>query len=240
MYRALFPLLLLAGCGKQPDATSDLDRLDRELTDPNSAGNTRDPAVAAALADPIMVDPALVRSSNAHAIRPPDQPPTGAVPPALPLTDPVADGSVPAAPAARADCPDCKARQAARTAGALGELQRDAATAGCAARVGYSAAWANRLPSSLPLYPGAQVGEAAGTDADGCRLRIVSFVTGAAPAKAVGFYHARARKAGFSAEVQQDGRMQVVGGTRGHAAFVVYATPRPGGGSSVDLVVNGG
>jgi len=235
---ALLTLPLLAGCGgdRSSAAAQDLADLDRDL----AAGNDRDPALTGALADQIMVDPALVQSANAHALRPADRPATAAVPPDAPLVDPVPAAAAPPIPAARADCPDCAARDGALTIGALAERQRDRATAGCAAGLGYSAGWATRLPAALPLYPGATVREAAGSDRGGCRLRVVAFVTGAPPAKAVAFYHARARAAGYTAEVQADGGARVVGGTRGDDAFVVYADPRPGGGSDVRLVANGG
>jgi len=238
--RLAYPLiaLLLAGCGgdRAPATTQDLADLDREL----ATDNQRDPALTAALAGQIMVDPALVQSANAHAIRPPDEPQSAGIAPDQPPVDPVAASAVPAAPAPRADCPDCAARKNTLTIGALAQRQRDPATANCAAAIGYSATWAARLPEALPLYPGATIREAAGTDAAGCRLRVVAFVTGAPPAKAVAFYHARARAAGYTAEVQADRATRIVGGTRADAAFVIYADPRADGGSDVQMVVNGG
>jgi hypothetical protein len=230
-------LLTLAGCSEPPVAPQDLEGLERELA-AATAANTRDPAITAALADPIMVDPGLAQSANAHTIRPAPHPVSGLVPVEAPLPpDPV-----PAmrAPAAMTDCPDCAARRGTLTIGALAERQRNATIAACARRIGYSALWAERLPGSIPLYPAARVREAAGNDANGCALRVVSFATAAPPAKVIAFYHARATRAGFSGAVQTQGPMQVIGGTRDQAAYAIYAAPRPGGGSTVDLVVNGG
>jgi len=236
---ALFALLILAGCSRAPDPATDLESLDRELAQATGPGNVRDPALTAALADQIMVDPALTQSSNEHAIRPAPRPDAAPIPPEPAPIDPVEAATLRAPPAPAATCPDCKAKAGTLTPAALARRQRDPATAGCAARIGYSAEWATRLPDALPLYPGARVTEAAGTDANGCTLRIVSFTTGAAPAKAIGFYYTRATAAGFSAQVQAQGAMRVLGGTRGEAAYVIYVSPRAGG-SEVDLVVNGG
>ena len=217
--------LLLAACQKAPQPATDLDTLDRELAQATGPGNTRDPA--------------LTQSSNEHAIRPAPRPDSAPIPPGPAPGDPVDAASLRAAPTPGATCPDCKAHVGAFTAGALAGRQRDPRTSGCAAKVNYSAVWATRLPDALPLYPGARVAEAAGSDADGCSLRIVSFATGAPPAKAISFYYTRATAAGFSAEVQSHGGMRVVGGTRGEAAYVIYARPHAGGGSEVDLIVNG-
>ncbi|HVF95129.1 MAG TPA: hypothetical protein VM900_12520 [Sphingomonas sp.] len=227
----------LVACSRAPDAQQELDSLDRDLANA-VAGGGRDPAVAAAINDPIMVDPALAQSSNVNAIRPPDRPLSGAVP-----ADAVADGPAPAAgdpaPAATAGCPSCAARRGALTLGALAERQRAGALAGCASRLRYAAGWSNRLPADLPLYPDARVAEAAGTDDGDCRLRAVSFTSAAPVARVIDWYYARARRAGFAATHEAQGSEHVVGGTRGEAAFVAYVSPR-GSGSSVDLVANAG
>lgn len=232
--------LLLVGCGgdRGPADTQDLDALDRDL----AAGNQRDPVLTTALADQIMVDPALVQSANAHSVRPADRPTSAGIPPDGSPTDPVPASVVPTSPNPRADCPDCAARNGSLTIGALAERQRNAAIGGCAATLGYSAGWATRLPAGVPIYPGALIREAAGTDAGGCTLRVVAFATGAGPAKAAAFYHARARAAGYATDIQTNGPGRIIGGTRpgnDNAAFVIYADPRSDGGSDVQLVVNG-
>nr|WP_208404096.1 hypothetical protein [Sphingomonas insulae] len=229
-------VLLLAACSKQPASQQDLDSLDKELTgatQASGADNQRDPALTAALHDQIMVDPALTQSANTNVVRPPSRPDPLSIP-----TDPVRDDRVTAAdlkavPAARKDCPECRKADGALTLGELASRQSGDAT--CTQRVSYSAGWANRLPADVPLYPDARVREAAGNDA--CGLRVVSFTSGAPVGRILDWYNARVSRAGYSAEHQASGAMHVLGGTRGDAAYVLYATANPAGGSDVDLLV---
>lgn len=100
-------------------------------------------------------------------------------------------------------------------------------------------AWAQRLPAELPIYPGARLQEAAGSDAAGCRRRIVSFATAATSAQIVAFYTAKASAAGYSAEHLVEQGNDVLGGTKGDAAYYLTVTPAKGG-ATVDLVVNSG
>ena len=230
----VLPLALVA-CGKQPAASTDLDDLDRELT----AANQSDPVLTAALRDQIMVDPTLRQTANDKSIRPPSRPDPGAIPPdgigARP--DGVDPATLTTAPAA-GDCPDCRAAAGALTLGELAKRQKNRALADCAARLRYSATWAARLSDAVPLYPDARVAEAAG--ASECGLRVVSFATAAPVDRVIDWYYTRTSRAGFAAEHQRDGAQHVLGGTQGDAAFVVYVSPRDGGGSDVDLVTNGG
>ena len=231
----VLPVLLLAACGKPPAGQQDLDGLDAELT-AGAAGNQRDPALTAALHDQIMVDPAMTRSANTDAVRPPSRPDPLSVPadPTAGRADGVTPADLKAAPAAKGDCPSCRA-----TAGALTLAERAArqrpTDAGCAQRVSYSATWAARLPADVPLYRDARVQEAAGNDA--CGLRIVSFVSSAPAGRILDWYNARVTHAGYSAEHEAQGDEHMLGGTRGASAYVVHVTPSTGGGSRVDLLV---
>lgn len=240
--RAVAPLLpfALIACGPKADETQNLDSLDRELVDATNSGNAPDPAIASALHDPIMVDPGLTQQSNADAIRPPSRPDPGAVPVPVATKDNVDPATLKRAPAASADCPECKAKAGALTLGALAARQPNRSVADCAPRIGYGAGWANRLPQGLPLYPGARVTEAAGVDGGGCTLRVVSFASVAAPARVIDWFFTRSTGAGYSAEHKADGQRQVLGGTHGDAAYILYVTPRRDGGSDVDLVSNDG
>ena len=230
----LLSLLLLAACSKQPASQQDLDSLDKELTGASGTGNQRDPALTAALHDQIMVDPALTQSANTNVSRPPSRPDPLSVPVDPVRGDGVRTADLKPAPAAGRDCPQCRKADGALTLGELA-VRQSGAGAACAQHVTYSAGWANRLPADVPLYPDARVREAAGNDA--CGLRVVSFSSGAPVGRILDWYNARVSRAGYSAEHQASGAQHVLGGTRGAAAYIVYATASPGGGTDVDLLV---
>ncbi|HEX8383438.1 MAG TPA: hypothetical protein VF592_08690 [Sphingomonas sp.] len=236
----------LAGCGGGAPAPDELAQLDRELAEANGASPARDPAVAAALGDQIMVDPRLTQQSNANAIRPPNRPDGGAVAPVdiAARPDSTPPQGLASAPATKADCPECRARGGALTLGALAERQPDRRTADCAGRLRYSAGWANRLPAAAPLYPDARVIEAAGVDEEGCSLRVVSFRSSAPLQRLADWYATSGRRAGYGAEHRVDGAVHVVGGTRGGtrdgAAYLAYLRARADGSTDVDLIANGG
>jgi hypothetical protein len=258
MVRTRFPGLIalalplaLVACGQRDKDERNLDSLDNELIEAGNA-NTHDPAMMSALQDQIMVDPALARKANNDAVRPPAQPLSGAVPPdgiaaapagATATTGQATSQAVKSTPAPRgASCPQCDAAKASLTLGALASRQRDHRTASCAGALRYSAGWADRLPTDLPLYPDARVSEAAGSQNDACALRAVSFSTGASPQQVMDWYYTRATNAGYSAEQQADGDQHVLGGTRDQdgGAFALFLTSRRDGGTDVDLIANNG
>lgn len=230
----LLAFLALTGCGAKEQGQENLDTLDAELT--NSLVNGGDPVLTAALQDQIMVDPALAGQANDDAIRPPSQPLSGAIPP-----DPGGDakprGAVQSAPAAKGDCPECRAARQALT---LGSLAQQGKARSCPGTPRYSAAYANRLPAALPVYPDARVTEAAGNDAAGCAFRAVSFISSAPVQQVLDWYATQARKAGYSAGHQADGAEHLLAGTKDGAAFTLFVTARAGGGSDVDLIANAG
>ncbi|TPG40303.1 hypothetical protein EAH79_10160 [Sphingomonas koreensis] len=242
--RSLSPLLLitpllLGACHSRQDARN-LDSLDNQLTSANAA----DPALAGALNDQIMVDPALTQQANGVAVRPPAKPYSAEVPP-----DATAAGGGDGGgrlrqapePKAGAACPGCATTKGAMTLGALAARQQSPRTGACAANVHYSAAWAARL-GDLPVYPGANVSEAAGANGNGCALRVVSFTTPQPITRVIDWYYTQATKAGYSADQQSDGSQRVLGGTRARddGAYVLFVRAHAGGGSDVDLVVNNG
>ncbi|MBW4331522.1 hypothetical protein KY084_11650 [Stakelama sp. CBK3Z-3] len=233
--------MILAGCSGGDDDSA-LDNLDSDLVD---TANSTDPAVTGALQDQIMVDPTLADQRNGNAVRPPGKPYSGALPDSGVAGRASGDaGKLMQAPAPTPakDCPACKASGNSVTLGALAQQQGNGRVAGCAADIRYSTRWAARMPTDMPLYPGAKVIEAAGTDKDACRLRIVNFQTSTPLDTMVNWYYTRARRAGFTAEHQIDGTEHILGGTRARddGAYVLWLRPRDGGGTDIDIVTNNG
>lgn len=246
MLRPLLPaacLFALAACGERAadnHGSSD-DQLALQLAE-NGAATENDPMLRATLRDQIMVDPTLIGRANADAIRPPVEPYAANVPP-----DGIADTGKPPetdrvlpAPAARSPCPQCAAAKRALTLGALAEVQGKP-FGQCAGAVGYSAAWANRLPVTIPIYPQASVTEAAGADGAGCTLRIVSFRSTATPQRLLDWYYTKARGAGFVAQHNVEGAEHVLAATKsGGGAVMLLVRAGENGGSDADLMVDAG
>lgn len=230
----LAPALLLAACGSKDDTAK-------------SAAD--DPAMAGAIGDPVLTDPDLAGENGANRA----------------ASVPDGDGTVPAAdmspealsaargaalklvggPGAMKKAPE--AREATGTLSQDSQLTAAARAAtgpngrsGCSQKVQYTAAWAAKLPQALPVYPKGAVQEAAGTDADGCALRTVNFISPVPVSDVIDFYYTRATAAGYSAHHLRDGADDLLSGTKGAASYVVMARDLPNGGSSVDLVTNGG
>jgi hypothetical protein len=230
----LAPALLLAACGSKDEPA-------KPAAD--------DPALAGALGDQVLTDPDLAGENGANRAA------------SLPSGDgavPAADMSPEALAAARGAALKLvggpgtmkKAPEAREVKGALPAdsqltaAARAAASPGgkgnCSALAKYTAAWAAKLPGAFPVYPKGAVQEAAGTDEGDCALRVVNFITPVPVGEVIDFYFTRASAAGYSAQhVRQAGEDQL-GGTKGAASYVVYARELPNGGSSVDLVTNGG
>lgn len=239
-------LLMLAACGGgagDPGAGA-ATSADAAVTG-NIAASAGDPALMAALHDQIMVDPALVQQANIDAVRPPTMPRSGEMPPdgiALAAAKTVAEPGekLISAPAPTGDCPQCAVARRSLTLGALA-AQQGGRAGQCAARVSYSADWADRLPQGVPLYPDARVAEAAGADGAGCALRVVSFASTAPMQRLLDWYYTKATAAGFRAGHQADGAEHVLAGTHaGGGAFLAVLRARQDGGTDVDLMADGG
>ncbi len=228
--------LMLAGCGWFGGGTDEAVR-------------EEDPATTDALGDQIMYDPDLAGQNRADS---------AAFVPSGNGSVPTVDGDAQAIAAARAD--------ALRIVGGPGKMQkapqprevtralpadaaltaaaRAAAAPGgngdCAARVEYTMQWAARLPAAFPVYPRGAVQEAAGSDASGCSLRVVNFITPVPLGEVMDFYYSRARSAGFSAQRVLQAGDDTLGGVKGAASYVIYARRLPAGNTEVDLITSGG
>ena len=193
-----------------------------------------DPALAGALNAPIMIDPDLVGQNRANS---------AAAMPAQDGSVPTLDSDTEAIAAAR--------EEAVRLVGGPGRMRTapdpreapnssPATPAACAGRARHTMQWAARLPASLPVYPRGAVQEAAGTDAPGCALRVVNFITPVPLDEVIDFYFTRAGVAGFSAERALRGGDDVLSGSKGKASFVLHARRLSSGNTEVDLVTSGG
>ncbi len=121
--------------------------------------------------------------------------------------------------------------------------QRGAAVKGpgkdCAAKASPGLAWSLRLPQLLPIYPRGHLLDAAGNDNDGCRLRVVRFVTPVEPGDVINFYYTRANAAKFAARHMAADEAFVLEGSKGPAVYAVQARKREDGLTEADIVVNG-
>ena len=224
--------LMLAGCGSKDDEAAPVGT---------------DPALARALAAPMMVDPDLVSRDNAaSAIAgggpgavdiPPFEPNAEAIAAARAEAEKLVGGKLIAAPAA-ADGSDPVLRDAVTA------VQRARAVKGpgrdCGEKADYAMAWSLRLPAAFAIYPRGHLLEAAGSDRDGCRLRVVRFVTPVEPGAVIDFYYSRIRAARLGARHVAGGGVHLLTGSGGGAAYAVQARQRSDGMTETDIVVNGG
>jgi hypothetical protein len=236
---ALLWLAALAACGGEKSDDNPA-RLDAKLV-----GNSADTALREAIEAPIASDPDLTGQANRNAVRPPDRPLSGSVPSGLSPKDEreaalkLVGGRLLDTPAATSSITSTKG------AVTLGEkAAQDKHLKQCGQQnLRYDMQWATRLPPDFPIYPGAAVTEAAGTTAKGvCGLRAISFSTGTSLKPVLNFYYTLARRGGYSAEHLEENDASVLGGTRDKddRAYYVSLVPLDGGGTEVQLIVNGG
>lgn len=206
----LAPLVLgLAACGKGAPASE--------------AAEERDPAIVAALADPIMIDPDLASqnrgnaaiSLDAFAAVPLDASSPEAIAAAKADASRLTGGLIKTAPEPSGNA---KGFPRSVTAGQVAAALA-ANPAGCVDGLRYGYGWAASLRPDLPVYPRGHVQEAAGNAA--CGLRIVVFTTPVDSASVTNFYFTRASSAGYSAERRRAGGVEVLSGAKGNAAYLV-------------------
>lgn len=208
----------------------------------------QDPAMLAALDEPILVDPDLVGLNQANqvaslsdgsgilpTVERGDKVVSAARAEALELVG--GSGAMLSAPEATVSA------YGAPLENTLSAVARASASPGvsadCAQRMGYTMMWAARLPATFPIYPRGAVQEAAGIDAQGCALRSVNFETPVPPLEVIDLYYTLASAAKFSTRhVHQGGETMLSGGKR-RASYAIYARELPNGNTSVDLVLSG-
>ena len=206
-----------------------------------------DPALSGALEDQIMVDPDLtgqnevatgasMTSTDGSLPSENNSPEEIAAAKAAALKFVGGTGRMLKAPAPQVV--DEKIPEAARVTLAARAAVSAATGANCADKVSYSMAWAAKLPAAIPVYPRANVQEAAGTDDAGCSLRLVNFTTPVPLKEVVDFYYSAGRNAGFDIDLYQQDGDHVLGGTRGATSFIIYARRVPSGRTEVDLITS--
>ena len=216
-------LLAMAGCGGK---------------DTQKDANEIDPAVSNALAEQIMVDPNLVGPANRFGR-------TGSTGSEAPI--PAAGKGGPAVAPGKLMRAPAPAPASGTGSITLGERAKDQAAKAkpgpdCDRNFHYSASWATLLPAAFPLYPDAQVTEAAGNNDAPCRMRLVSFASKTQLQTLIDFYYTQAVRNGFTAEHQLADGEHVLAGTREKDDGVFYLTfmGRQDGGTNVDMIVNHG
>ncbi|ANY21245.1 hypothetical protein A6F68_02755 [Tsuneonella dongtanensis] len=161
----------------------------------------RDPQVAQALDDPLMTDPDLsARNERAAALTVESD---GSLP-LLPATpEAIAAARLEAAAlVGGADKlvplgdPQATGRELKRRAGPADQLAALVGGEACRDELQVSAIWAARLPVAMPMYPRGATQSAAGSNAKGCDVRVVSFTTPVPLAEVMAFYAVRARSLG--------------------------------------------
>lgn len=226
---ALAACALLAACGASVDQGAPVDH---------------DPAMIAALAEPLMTDSDLSQANARNLVAEP----AGPTDRSLPALDFAPDEAVRASTEAQAltggrlRLPGLLAkpspRLAAARAGTLAERARLLVDAGpCADRLGHGFAWGATMGDALPVYPRAHLVEGAGIGDGGCGLRVARFLTPVAPQPLMAFYHARARAAGYADAASVAGNAALLEGAKGNQRFAVLLRNAGHGVTSVDLIL---
>lgn len=226
----LAAIAVLSGCDAVPDGFTPADQ--------------QDPATALALGDAIMVDPDLAGQNLGDAALSGGGPASAPIPLLRRTPEVIAAARDEAArltgnaiappPAPISEIASSRAAKAL-TAPAIAALLAPA----CAAKAEYTMSWAARFPATLPIYPRANVQEAAGTDVSGCALRSASFLTPVVAEDVAGFYYQMARKAGLAVEHRREGSDSVLQGGKGKATFLLFIRQRDDGFTEADFATSG-
>jgi hypothetical protein len=225
-------LLLLSGCGREHRQTADKPDMD--------------PGLTGSLQGPVMTDPDLDHLNTARNALTGGGAPVIELPPIESGTEAIAAAKSDAAKIVKKAIAALASPQALSDSGLSdaitpAQLARSVKGPGknCADRIEYGLAWSLRLPDVLAIYPRGHLQEAAGTDRDGCRLRVVSFASPVDAADILAFYAARLKSNSLSVRYAQSPTVQVLDGSNAGLAYFIRARKISQGISGVDIVVNG-
>ena len=226
--------LMLGACGEEAAEVDDV-------------GLKGDPAITGALGDHIMVDPDLASQNEANSALS-----TSARSGALPAEARSAQavnaareeaqkmmrnaGGIKSPPNAKPDESDDPAEAPLTVTARAAALSEESE---CADRVTYTMQWAAKMPGNFPVYPRGSVQEAAGTDSNGCALRVVNFITPVPAKDVMEFYFSQADNAGFEPDRALIGGEDRLTGRKGSASFTVALRTLNWGGTEVDLITSG-
>jgi hypothetical protein len=226
---ALIACALISGCGQGIDRGAPVDR---------------DPAMAAALAEPLMTDPDLSQANARNLVAEPGGPADRSLP-TLDFADneaALARDEAQALTGGRGRLPGLlpkpSARLAAATAATLAGRVRGLVDAGaCTDRLTRDFAWGAEVGPAMPIYPRAHLIEGAGVKDGTCSIIAATFLTPVAPQPLMAFYHARARAAGYADAASQAGDAALLEGAKGSARFAVLLRNAGNGVTAVDLIL---
>lgn len=245
--RALLPLMLCltAACSDGPEGG---------VAVPGAGLIDSDPVIARALHDPLMSDPDLASRNEANAAL--GAPDSQALP-VLPATSAdasaareamrlelLATGPIPDLPR----LPGAKEEDEAETPAPaplppMGPMAPPAdllAALGlpptCAARLSEDFALAASLPAAAALPPQGMVMQAGGSEAAGCRLRIIRYVSAAPLVDVLQYHFARASRAGLTGQRQDEPAAMIIAAGKGEEKLVVEARRAAHGMTGVTLL----
>ncbi|WP_295638990.1 hypothetical protein [Novosphingobium sp.] len=226
---SLIACALLAGCGQGVDPGAPVDH---------------DPAMAAALAEPLMTDPDLSQANARNLVAEPGGPADRSLP-SLGFAEneaALARDEAQALTGGRVRLPGLlprpSPRLAAATATTLAGRVRVLVDAGaCTDRLTRGFAWGAAVGTVMPIYPRAHLIEGAGVKDGTCSIVAATFLTPVAPQPLMAFYHAQAREAGYADAASQAGDAALLEGAKGSARFAVLLRNAGNGLTSVDLIL---
>jgi hypothetical protein len=203
---------------------------------------TRDPLLARALSDPLMVDPDLASRNEVNAViawregHP------------LPPLEAREDAAAAAREAARLELleggqiPDLPMAQSGDGAPALAALDNAGeivkavgARSDCIEGMDARLAWSAQMPETSAIMPHGMIQQAAGVDMGTCVIRVLRYLTPVSPRDAIEYHFAKAERARFSTQFFEAPELQLRAERRDQV-LSVHAREGPGGLTEVDVV----
>jgi len=221
----------LAACGDAPREASE----EAEIL-------TKDPLLARALHDPLMVDPDLASRNEVNAVI------TFRDGHPLPPLEANDDAAARAKEVARlqllegGQIPDLPPASASGGAPALGNLDNAGAIieavgarTDCTGRMDARLGWSDQMPETSSIMPHGMIQQAAGVDVDTCVIRLARYLTPVEPRDALEYHFAKADRARFSIELFDAPELQMRAERR-NQILAVHIRKAAGGLTEVDVI----